>query len=326
MKSSVKNLMIAALLAVMFPVSIMAGNTVKGDVNGDGTVTIIDVTALIDHILTNTVDAVFYNNIDVNGDGNISILDVTSIIDYLLVGEWAQDDDVTITVNGVTFTMVLVRNGTFTMGATPEQLEVAHRDEYPAHEVTLTFDYYMGQTEVTQELWLAVMGNNPSQFQGDLNRPVENVSQFDCAIFVDKLTAMTGKIFRLPTEAEWEYAARGGNRSRVNMFAGSNYVDEVAWYVGNANSSTQPVASLAPNELGLYDMSGNVFEWCQDWYVMYDSEPQTNPCGPESGVSNVYRGGAWMIDASGCRVSYRGHAVPQEKSDYVGLRLVMNAE
>ena len=316
----------AALMAMMSPMPVMAGDMVKGDINGDGNVSILDVTTLINHILTNTVDSVIFNYMDVNDDGSVSISDVTTLIDYLLVGDWVTDDEVSITVNGVTFNMVLVESGTFTMGATPEQAEVANRNEYPAHEVTLTNDFYMGLTEVTQELWLAVMGVNPSTFQGDLSRPVENVSHFDCATFVDRLTALTGKVFRLPTEAEWEYAARGGNQSLGYMYSGGRDADVVAWFTDNANGSTQPVATKEPNELGLYDMSGNVFEWCQDWYVMYDSEPQTNPCGPESGDLNVYRGGAWVMNASGCRVSYRGQAQPQEKSEYVGLRLVMNAE
>ena len=169
-------------------------------------------------------------------------------------------------VNGITFKMVKVQGGTFTMGATAEQGGVVTSDEKPAHEVTLS-SFSIGQTEVTQELWEAVMGSNPSYWKGS-KLPVEQVSWNDCQEFVKKLNALTGQKFRLPSEAEWEYAARGDSQSRGYKYSGSNNIDDVAWYDGNSDK-THAVATKQPNELGIYDMSGNVLEWCQDWYGNY---------------------------------------------------------
>ena len=225
-------------------------------------------------------------------------------------------------VGGVSFTMVAVEGGTFTMGATAEQGSDARDREKPAHQVTLS-SYCIGQTEVTQELWLAVMGSNPSHFTGNLQRPVETVSWNDCQTFISKLNQLTGQNFRLPTEAEWEYAARGGNRSQGYKYAGSNNIDNVAWYTSNSASTTHPVATKAPNELGLYDMSGNVWEWCQDWFGSYSSTAQTNPTGPASGSSRVSRGGSWGSYAGLCRVSYRHGNAPSGTSYYLGLRLAL---
>ena len=296
----------------------------KGDVNGDGSITIADVTALIDILLQNHADTVQLYQLDMNEDNEVNIGDVTCLIDFLL-GSSApnQNEEITITANGISFTMVLVEGGQFMMGATDEQAEVAKRNEFPAHEVTLS-TYYISQTEVTQELWEAIMGDNPSVFQGDPMRPVENIDKFDCAKFVDKLTELTGRVFRMPTEAEWEFAARGGNLSSLYRFSGSDDVNAVAWYDFNAGGTTHAVALMAPNELGLYDMSGNVCEWCQDWYYMYDFSPQVNPVGPESGTNNVYRGGSWFVPEVDCRVSSRFDRDPHEKSGDLGLRIVMN--
>ncbi|MBQ8608093.1 MAG: SUMF1/EgtB/PvdO family nonheme iron enzyme, partial [Bacteroidaceae bacterium] len=180
----------------------------------------------------------------------------------------------TFTVNGVSFTMVRVEGGTFRMGATSEQVN-PYNDEKPVHSVTLS-SYSIGQTEVTQALWKAVMGSNPSRFRGD-NLPVERVSWNDCRTFIRKLNALTGRTFRLPTEAEWEFAARGGNQSQGYQYSGSNNLGSVAWYDSNSGDKTHPVATKSANELGLYDMSGNVWEWCQDWYGSYSSSSQTNP-------------------------------------------------
>ena len=224
------------------------------------------------------------------------------------------------TINGVLFNMICVEGGTFQMGATPEMKE-PHDDEKPVHQVTLS-TYYIGETEVTQALWKAVMDNNPSHFKGD-NNPVEYVSWDDCQTFVQKLSQMTGKKFRLPTEAEWEFAARGGNKSQEYQYSGSNNLDEVAWYVENSCNKTHPVAQKKANELGLYDMSGNIFEWCQDWYGGYSSQAQTNPTGPDSASHRVFRGGSWDGRARGCRSSGRGSAWPGNWGDYLGLRLVL---
>ena len=227
--------------------------------------------------------------------------------------------DEVITVNGVSFKMIGVQGGTFTMGATSEQGSDAFDDEKPAHQVTLS-TFSIGQTEVTQELWQAVMGSNPSNFKG-AKRPVEQVSWEDCQNFIRKLNSLTGRRFRLPTEAEWEYAARGGNKGNGHKYAGSSAIDNVAWYDGNSGSQTHDVATKRANELGLYDMSGNVYEWCQDWYGSYSSGSQTNPTGASSGSYRVSRGGSWFDYAGRCRVSSRYGSAPSYRYYNLGLRL-----
>ena len=217
--------------------------------------------------------------------------------------------------------MVYVSGGTFTMGATSEQGSDAENDEKPAHSVTLS-GYYIGKYEVTQELWKAVMGSNPSYFKGD-NLPVENVSWNDVQEFLRKLNAMTGKRYRLPTEAEWEFAARGGNSSRGYKYSGSNSLGSVAWYYDNSGGRTHAVGTKSPNELGIYDMSGNVREWCQDWYGSYSSSSQRNPKGPNSGSSRVNRGGGWDFNAWSCRVSVRYSHAPGSRISNLGFRLAL---
>ena len=209
------------------------------------------------------------------------------------------------------------------MGATAEQGSDAYSDEKPTHSVTVS-DFYIGKYEVTQAQWKAVMGSNPSEFKGD-NLPVENVSWNDIQEFIQKLNAQTGKKFRLPTEAEWEYAARGGNQSKGYKYSGSNSIGDVAWYYDNSSSKTHPVGQKSPNELGIYDMTGNVYEWCQDWYdsSAYSSSSQTNPTGPNSGSNRVLRGGGWGSAAGGCRVSRRGYSYPDYRFYGFGFRLVM---
>ncbi len=224
----------------------------------------------------------------------------------------------TYVVNGVEFRMVAVEGGTFQMGATSEQ-QSPDSDEKPVHQVTLS-SFSIGETEVTQELWEAVMGSNPSRFEGS-QLPVERVSWNDCQTFITKLNQLTGQTFRLPTEAEWDYAARGGNQSKGYQYSGSNNIGEVAWYDGNSSSKTHDVALKAPNELGLYDMSGNVWEWCQDWYGSYSSSSQTNPQGPSSGSSRVIRGGSWDGNARICRVSHRLNYSPSGTGTDLGFRL-----
>ncbi len=227
----------------------------------------------------------------------------------------------TFTANGVSFTMVHVPGGTFTMGATSEQgSSDPWDDEKSTHQVTLS-SYSIGQTEVTQELWQAVMGSNPSYFKGQ-RRPVEQVSWDDCQSFIRKLNSLTGQNFRLPTEAEWEYVARGG-RSGGTKYAGSNSIGDVAWYDGNSGDQIHDVATKRANSLGIYDMSGNVWEWCQDWYGNYSSSSQTNPQGPSTGSSRVYRGGSWVDRASYCRVSIRNGRGPDCRYNNLGLRLAL---
>ena len=227
----------------------------------------------------------------------------------------------TFTVNGVIFEMVYVEGGTFDMGATTEQGSDAESDEKPVHSVTLD-GYYIGKCEVTQELWEAVMGSNPSYFKGAQN-PVEKVSWNDCQDFIKKLNSLTGMTFRLPTEAEWEYAARGGNQSRHYKYSGSGNIGDVAWYNNNSGKKTHAVGTKTANELGIYDMSGNVYEWCSDWYGYYSAGAQTNPQGPSSGFYRVLRGGSWSYDARNCRVSSRNGSDPNDSFINGGLRLVL---
>ena len=224
--------------------------------------------------------------------------------------------------NGINIEMVKVEAGSFNMGATPE-MQDPDTDEKHVHRVTLTNNYYIGKYEVTQALWKIVMGSNPSNSKGD-NLPVEQVSWNDCQDFISKLNAMTGKRFRLPSEAEWEYAARGGNKSRGYQYSGSNTIGDVAWYDGNNSSMTHAVGTKQPNELGLYDMTGNVWEWCQDWYDSYSSSPQTNPIGAVSGSYRVRRGGSWFDSTWRCRSSYRRFITSANRSSNFGLRLVLS--
>ena len=287
-----------------------------GDSNHDGRLGISDVVLLIDGLL-NESEANGINDIDC--DGRLSINDVTSLIDIIL------DDPKPIrlyTVNGVLFKMVLVKGGTFQMGATSEQASDANYDEYPVHQLTLS-GYFIGQTQVTQELWQAVMGDNPSGCVINPQCPVENVSWEECIQFINNLNAMTGCSFRLPTEAEWEFAARGGNNSRHYKYSGSNNYDNVAWCEMNSNDLTHPVGKKAPNELGIYDMSGNVWEWCQDWWGLYTSESSVNPTGPDNGDSRVCRGGCMRGHYRFCRIGYRQYYSPNTKRIDLGLRLAL---
>lgn len=215
-------------------------------------------------------------------------------------------------VNGIEYPMIYVSGGSFMMGSDVEK---------PGHRVTLS-SYHIGKYEVTQDLWEAVMGTNPSFYKGT-RRPVEWVSYLDCLDFIGKLNELTGQNFRLPTEAEWEFAARGGNSSRGYKYSGSDDLDAVAWYADNSGSSHHNVGTKSPNELGIYDMSGNVWEWCRDWYASYGSSPQTNPKGPSSGSDRVFRGGSWYHDANDSRVSYRYYYSPDIHFYDLGLRLCL---
>ncbi|MDO5770931.1 MAG: formylglycine-generating enzyme family protein [Bacteroidales bacterium] len=254
----------------------------------------------------------------------------------LVLGDPLPEPDtlMTITANGVSFNMKFVESGTFTMGATAEQTG-AFGDESPAHQVTLTKDYYLGETEVTQALWYAVMGQKPtsdgsawesSYGLGD-NYPAYYISWNDCQEFISKLNQLTGLTFRLPTEAEWEYAARGGNKATTQtLYSGSNTIGDVAWYDENSSSSTHAVAGKSANALGLYDMSGNVWEWCNDWDGWYSSGAQTDPTGPSSGSARMVRGGCWSDFAASCRVAYRGGVYVTHRFNSVGMRLALTVE
>lgn len=298
--------------------------TEPGDINCDGYVNISDVTRIIDYLLSDNPEGLSVDNADTNRDGNVNISDVTTLIDYLLSGIWPWERPITYTVNGVSFNMVPVEGGTFTMGASDDDAD-AYDNEKPAHQVVLS-SYSIGETEVTQALWQAVMGTNPSNFLGDINRPVEKVSWNDCKTFINKLNQLTGMTFRLPTEAEWEFAARGGNKSKGYKYAGSNTLGDVAWYDGNSGNVTHSVATKIPNELGLYDMTGNVWEWVQDWIDSYNGETQINPTGPTSGSYKVHRGGGEHHNTVGSRVSFRGFGVPSYVATDVGLRLVLGSD
>ena len=217
--------------------------------------------------------------------------------------------------------MVAVEGGTFTMGATPEQGSDCYDDQKPAHQVTLS-SFHIGKYPVTQAQWKAVMGKNPSGFKGDM-LPVGSVSWDDVQEFISRLNLATGKNYRLPTEAEWEYAARGGKRSKGYKYSGSDNCNDVAWYYDNSGNTTHPVGTKSPNELGIYDMSGNVWEWCQDWHGYYDRKAQTNPKGPSSDLYpyNVLRGGSWCDNAWYCRVSNRINNLSNNRFDGKGIRL-----
>ena len=240
----------------------------------------------------------------------------------------------TFTVNGVSFNMVLVEGGTFMMGATSEQESEANTNEKPVHQVTLS-SFYMGETEVTQQLWRAVMGKNWMTGKRKFNykgpqRPVDSASSYDCERFLSQLNAITGCNFRLPTEAEWEYAARGGQKSRGYKYSGSDNIDEVAWYYNNSSDKTHDVKTKKPNELGLYDMSGNVEELCQDYYSDYSESPQTEPTGPviadkdkTNKEKNLLRGGCLNSYPQGCRNSRRYAQMPNLVSSNQGLRIVL---
>ena len=225
------------------------------------------------------------------------------------------------TINGVSFNMIHVEGGSFLMGTQEEWCE-GNAHEHPLHRVTLD-SFYIAETEVTQELWEAVMGNNPSFSQG-LHQPVESVTWNDCQDFINKLNTLTSMAFRLPTEAEWEYAARGGCKSKGYMYSGSNDLNEVGWYWGNYDITTHVVATRKPNELGIYDMSGNIYEWCQDWYGDYNSHSQINPQGPSEGLYHVCRGGCMYLLGYNCRVSDRGLSNPDRFKTCIGLRLALS--
>ena len=250
----------------------------------------------------------------------------TAIIDIELaqkVSYTAVDGDAQVfTVAGygktVNFKMIKVEAGTFQMGS-----DSGDSDEEPVHQVLLTKDYFIGETEVTNALWYAVMGKIPSKRNKEDSFPVESVSYKDCQMFITKLSKLTDQQFRFPTEAEWEFAAKGGKKSQGYTYSGSNIIGDVAWYTENSNSTIHPVGQKKANELGAYDMSGNVWEWCADWYDGYYKDSQMNPVGPTTSPDRVLRGGSWSRSASYCRVANRGNATAWSRNDSFGFRLAL---
>ena len=257
---------------------------------------------------------------DVNDDGVVDLSDATTLIDHVLNGVNNGSSHIFI-ANNVMFEMVRVEGGTFPMGATAEQASDAFSDELPTHKVTLS-PFLIGKYEVSQTLWLAVMGENPSVNTG-INLPVDNVTWNECQTFITKLNELTGKNFRLLTEAEWEYAARGGNKSKGYKYSGSNNLGDVAWYIDNSNNTSHAMGTKAPNELGIYDMTGNVMEWVSDWKGSYSSGAQTNPTGPDSGTYRVNRGGSYGNVERLSRITNRNSIDPNMSSKTMGLRLCL---
>lgn len=232
--------------------------------------------------------------------------------------------------DGISIEMVKVEAGTFVMGATREGMRYEKMDkkELPAHKVSLTKEYFIGKFEVTQLLWNTIMENNPSKNKGE-KLPVEQVSWNDCQIFIAKLNRITGRKFRLPTEAEWEYAARGGNKSKGYLYSGSDIAEDVAWYnavsgrrIGSGHS--HKVGAKHANELGLFDMSANVYEWCQDIWVEYNNQEQIDPVGHQKGINHVYRGGSWYTDVYKCYPSWRDYGNLDLRRDDLGFRLALS--
>ena len=257
---------------------------------------------------------------DVNDDGVVDLSDATTLIDHVLNGVNNGSSHIFIAHN-VMIEMVRVEGGTFTMGATAEQASDAFSDELPTHKVTLS-PFLIGKYEVSQTLWLAVMGENPSVNTG-INLPVDNVTWNECQTFITKLNELTGKNFRLLTEAEWEYAARGGNKSKGYKYSGSNNLGDVAWYIDNSNNTSHAMGTKAPNELGIYDMTCNVMEWVSDWKGSYSSGAQTNPTGPDSGTYRVNRGGSYGNVERLSRITNRNSIDPNMSSKTMGLRLCL---
>lgn len=254
------------------------------------------------------------------------------MLDSISTYDYGDTSNKVFTVNGVTFTMVFVESGTFTMGATAEQ-QKPYDDEKPPHCVTLTKDFYIGETEVTQALWKAVMGFTPtasgSQWTTEYGLgdhfPAYYINYEDVQQFISQLNSLTGAQFRMPTEAEWEYAARGGSKSKGYQYSGSNTLGDVAWYDSNSGSMTHAVKTKMVNELGLYDMTGNVWEWCSDWKGDYTYSHAVDPAGADSSDYRSCRGGSWSGIARRCRVAYRGGGGPSLRQYDHGFRLALSS-
>lgn len=269
-----------------------------------------------DHVFTKNIDG---NRFVIGQSGWLNTPTISSHDEW----DYVDESFIDYNVNGVNFRMIRVKSGSFIMGDNNSP----HSNDKPAHKVTLTKDYYMGETEVTQELWEKIMGNNPvvgSDYMTTNSRgsdhPICMVTYEESMEFLSKLSLLTGASFSLPTQAEWEFASKGGRRTLGFMYSGSNDVSEVAWYKTDYHNF--PVKQKKPNELGLYDMSGNVGEMCLDWAYTYSSEDQTNPVGPLQGKQMVVRGGDVINDEVFCRTSCRGgDGIPSQKSILIGFRL-----
>lgn len=256
-------------------------------------------------------------------------------LDSIATFDYETSANKSITVGSHTFNMIFVSAGSYVMGASEEQAD-PYEDELPAHEVKITKDFYILETEVTQGLWRTVMGNSPtasgpawtSGYGLGSTYPAYYVNYSDVQSFITTLNKFTGLTFRLPTEAEWEFAARGGNRSQGYQYSGSNAIGDVAWYSLNSDTTTHKVKTMSPNELGLYDMSGNVWEWCSDWYDenYYEYSPSKNPTGPATGTYRVFRGGVWFSASRFCRNAFRSAGYPKDRSPYVGFRIAMSVK
>jgi formylglycine-generating enzyme required for sulfatase activity len=338
---------ILLLLLLSWPLSSFAAQQyVRGDVNGNKRVDIEDVTTMVSRLLSN--NGKYIVECDVNRDRKFNISDVTELINYLLSGNWSTPDNLDppypdgteiYTVNGVSFAMLPVEGGTFMMGYGDKAL--IYPGSHASHQVTLS-SFKIGVTEVTQALWVAVMGNNPSPDQSDVDHlPVSNVSWHDCKTFIQRLNELTGEHFNFPTDAQWEFAARGGNLSQGYLYAGSDDVDEVAWWPDEEAGLTWHPAMVGQkkaNELGLYDMSGNMSEWCYDdwdyWTVnSIDEEPLVDPVYERDNVINesmrhrVMRGGS-RCDMSALELEYltvysRNYPFVYTVNNQYGLRLAL---
>lgn len=296
-----KNVLIVAGTLGLFLTSCFSGNTPNGNVNGN------NVNEEISSSLGNTFSS----------DAQSSQMATASEAETV---QEQSDTKGSYTVNGVTFKMITVEGGTFTMGASTPTKETKE-NEFPAHSVTLN-TFQIGETEVTQELWEAVMATNPS-VEKDPKMPVGYVTDLQCIEFVEKLNQMTGEHFRLPSEAEWEYAAKGGNMGKNTLYAGDDNFKNVCWCSDNAKHVVRPVATKQPNELGIYDMSGNVAEFCIDYFdaKYYESSPSENPVCTKKASHRVVRGGACSNDKRYCRVTARSSAYVNNRFTTTGFRL-----
>lgn len=269
------------------------------------------------------------NNLVIEVDRNYKMAERTGFIN---VHATDLSSTLTITQSGCewyeSFEMVVVEGGIFYMGAQKENPDGLNYDasayeiESPVHQVTVS-DFSIGKFEVTQAQWTAAMGSNPSTNQGD-NLPVENVTWEQVQEFITLLNENSGLNYRLPTEAEWEFAAKGGNSSEGFLYSGYSVLGACGWYYSNSESTTHDIGSKAPNELGIYDMSGNVREWCNDWLDYYSTNNENDPQGPSSGNLKVNRGGSWTTPAVNCRNTYRHSNYPSEASQDLGFRLAIS--